>query len=83
MIVFGLFALAPVQAFAIDYKVEIILFEHVNGGSDIRTGLSFPRTGSAFGLNTDAAADNDFILLNDGYEMSEAAEEIKRTRNYR
>ncbi len=82
-IVLALCLFAPLKAFAIDYKVEIILFEHVNGGADIRTGLSFPRTGSAFGLTTDAAAQNDFILLDSGYEMQDAADEIKASGQYR
>lgn len=82
-IVFALCVFAPLQAFAIDYKVEIILFEHVNGGGDIRTGLRFPRTGRAFGLTSDTAAQNDFILLDSGYELNDAADEIKRSGNYR
>jgi len=39
LVAFALFLFAPLNAFAIDYKVEIILFEHVNGGADIRSGL--------------------------------------------
>lgn len=73
----------PISAFAIDYKVEIILFEHIDGGSDIRAGLSFPRTRNAIGLTSDAAAANGFTLLDSGYEMNDAADEIKRSGKYR
>lgn len=83
LLVLALSLLAPLNAFAIDYKVEIILFEHVNGGADIRTGLSFPRTGRAFGLTTDNAAQNNFTLLDSGYEMLDAANEIKASGKYR
>jgi len=83
LVAFALFLFAPLNAFAIDYKVEIILFEHVNGGADIRSGLRFPRTGNAFGLTTDTAAQNDFTLLDSGYEMIEAAETIKNSGKYR
>lgn len=82
-IAFALFLFMPLQALAIDYKVEIILFEHVNGGADIRSGLRFPNTGNAFGLTTDTAAENNFILLDSGYEMNDAADKIKRSGNYR
>ena len=75
--------LTPISAFAIDYRVEIILFEHINGGSDIQAGLSYPRTRNAIGLTSDAAASSGFTLLNDGYEMNDAAEEIKRSGQYR
>ena len=75
--------LTPINAFAIDYRVEIILFEHVNGGSDIQAGLSFPRTQNAIGLTSDTAATNGFTLLDTGYEMNDAADEIKRSGQYR
>jgi len=38
-----------------DYEVEIVLFEHVNGGADVSTGLSYPKLGRAIGLNSEAA----------------------------
>jgi len=66
-----------------DYRVEIILFEHVNGGADINTGLSYPRLRSAIGLSSDAAASNGFTLLEDGYELNEAAAEIRASGRYR
>jgi len=84
----GLFALAlsllaPISAYAIDYTVEIILFEHVDGGSDIQAGLSYPRTQSAIELTSDSASTQGFTLLNDGYEMREEADAINRSGNYR
>ncbi len=75
--------LTPLNAWAKDYKVEIILFEHVNGGSDIQAGLSFPRLRNSLGLSSEAAAANGFKLLDSGYELNDAADEIKRSGNYR
>lgn len=83
LLMLALSVLTPSAALAIDYKVEIILFEHVNGGADIRSGLSFPRVQNAIGLKSDAAAANGFQLLDSGYEMSDAADEINRSAQYR
>jgi hypothetical protein len=75
--------LAPAQAQAIDYKIEIVLFEHVNGSSDIKAGLSFPRLSRSLGLASDEAANAGFRLLDSGYELNEAVDEINRSSNYR
>jgi len=83
LLALALSLLAPISAYAIDYTVEIILFEHVDGGSDIQAGLSYPRTQSAIELASDSAAADGFTLLNDGYEMREEADAINRSGDYR
>jgi len=84
----SLFALAlclmiPASAFAKDYKVEIIMFEHVKGGSDIQAGLSFPRLRTSMGLTSDKAREAGFTLLDSDYELNEVADSIKKSGRYR
>lgn len=74
---------SPSFAQAKDYKVEIILFENVNGGSDIRAGLSFPRMRNIIGLSSPEAESQGFELLDSGYELNEIAEKINNSGQYR
>jgi len=66
-----------------DYRVEIVLFEHVNGGADIQAGLSYPKLRNALGLDSDAAANAGFTEIDYGYELNEAADKIKASNRYR
>jgi len=66
-----------------DYRVEIVLFEHVNGGADIQAGLSYPKLRNVLALNSDAAANAGFTLLEDSYELNEAADKIRASNRYR
>ena len=79
----ALSASSPLLAQAREYKVEIIVFENVNGGSDIRAGLSFPRMRNILSLDSADAANLGFELLDSGYELNEIADKIRNSGKYR
>ncbi len=72
------------SASAKDYLVEIILVENIRGANTtVNPSLYLPRLKNAIGLNGDKAAELGFELVEDQYAMTEYADKLKASGNYR
>ncbi len=71
-------------AYAIDYEIEIVLFENTSQTGQFSTPeLYHPRTNEALQLGSDTAAAAGFVLVNNELTLGEQADSLDSSRSYR
>jgi len=69
---------------AIDYQIEVVLFETLPTTDDVRRDdLHLPNIKSAIGLNSGRAQALNYARVEDNLQLTESAEKIKRSSRYR
>ena len=82
----GLFlggSLLPSLAAAIDYQIEVVLFENVRAGQAAGASLYVPRLGNAIGLNSDKAREMRYELIEEPQMLIDHAQKIRNSGEYR
>lgn len=71
------------SANAIDYLVEVVLFEQLGATPELDGALWFPKTGPAVVLGRDAARAANFEVIDSDLSLDDNARRIAGSRNYR
>ena len=71
------------QARAIDYLVDVVLFEHVGAAEDLDGAPWFPRTGPALSLGSEEAVARGFEVIETNLSLEENARAIAASGRYR
>lgn len=67
-----------------DYQIEVVMFENLGGRSSSGIpSLYVPRINRAIGLSSEKAQAAGFALVEDGLALTEQAESIKKSGQYR
>lgn len=77
------FALQSLPAAAIEYRVEVVIFEHVNGGSAGSRGVWYPAPRRALTLDSSAASSAGFVTYSDAKDLADEAERMAASGRYR
>jgi len=68
---------------AIDYLIEVVLFETVAGRDQEAGGLYYPKSERSVNLNGDAAAQAGFAIVDEGLTLTENAASIAASSRYK
>jgi len=71
------------NALAIDYLIEVVLFETVAGRDQEAGGLYYPKAARSVNLNGDAAALAGFAIVDEGLTLTENAASIAASSRYK
>jgi len=74
---------ASAHARAIDYLVEVVLFENLAETGDLDGALWFPKTGAALSLGAEAAVAEGFRVIETGLSLDDDARSIAASGGYR
>ena len=66
-----------------DYRIEIVLFEHLEHQDGGTAQLFYPAITQALGLSSPQAADAGFALISDELTLTDAAQSIDDSPRYR
>lgn len=79
----GMMLLSSTHAQAIDYLIEVVLFETVAGRGQGAGNLYYPKTERSINLASDAAASAGFAVIDEGLTLTENAASIAASSRYK
>jgi len=83
-LIFAAALLATTPVSAIDYIIEVILFENMSTSANISApALYVPRTADAIRLNTDRATAANFNIVNTNLSLEDNVSAIRQSRRYK